>query len=1649
MRVYKVGGAGLHKSELRAVDKMEKNLQDSWQAYAGIVIADSQGSMEIDCLIITHDRVLVVELKEWNGTITSTNGIWYQNGRNRGKSPYQIKREHAQRIRNLLNNELDSFLGYGLHVETHVVLCGTATADNLPASEKEFIHSLDEFLTIRKDYESIVGQNGVANYFIKSGKERPNTERNLSYIHRFFDGPNVEPKSLKVGRYTASKDVAWFTHRENLYNEFKAHDEKMPTLEGLIRRWDFSQLGTKSALQTTWANIALRESKIGQYVRNQSVLPDYLLRSLNSLSEEDVTEDTCEVYELRKTHSRLDEYMAIDLDSWPKSKRIDVVRAALSPFGELHNLNIAHRDIALHNLWYASESATVLASGFAASYFEHKGTISEHRKLLQSSDIKLPEDELFEQSELIDPFRIDVFLLALVAYEICFSKRLDSSDTPEWIQPEEDLFGGALNSWFESALQWDPKERFSNAGEMLSEFNKLTSTEQEIGLEDNKIFEELMNSSLIRSDINPFNLLNVYPPYPGTESEAFAQLGSPNSKKLYLAQHDDSKVLVKLWSGVHIDKSDPAMNRRVKQFFSRLEDVKSAVLPTQSFIDFGVMQGGGIFLVTDYIQGETLSKYIDVTDLDNIDKAKLSTKIIELVDLFHNKGIYHGDLHPENILIDNHANDINLALIDLLDFGAESPVFNSDYSPSNPSSTDAFGRDRYSVYKMAKYILGDEISQIIQEEISRGLGKGDIVPISLTPLLKSVEDTLKPQDAMGKFERVEKAEPLLELCWGSPKFPEELKLLESLEEGLYFNAKWSNRGKGQLLDCYITGAKDTLQIQIDVEKRVITRMNLDQNIPLSSVISASSKSTAYINESIAVKQGSLCDQHPIVDIIMSLESVIDLIVEEFSDDSEEQLPLTEEERLSIKPIDIWKSLSETETDMRTTVSVESDEFKESASGILIPYSVVGNEQIEFDFDDRLLIYSGNFSEPFGEINPYESNANYLSIKVRFDSAIRKLKSGSILKIESIRNKSSRDLRKKALDRVLGNKAIISNLKDYFDPLSGIDRSELSSEPSIEFLRSTYDEPGKKINERQLEAFQELIKYGPVGVLQGPPGTGKTTFIAKFIHYLYEFEGVKNVLLVGQQHSAVDNVAIKVQELCAQKGNDLDTIRVGNETLIDERMLVSHSRSLQRKSMHRFHREYDLRVKGLAQRLHLPEGLISEVTRAYRTLSPLASLYDQLTLKYDDKAKKLGVTIFDNEELESIHTEREQTWEKIEKVVAKLFESSIGDLPKDTNQMFNKLNQIISSRFGINNPEKISRLKDVLLISKEWIDVLGGGEAGYEKFMLQTKQLVCGTLVGVGKPSLSIESAQFDWVIIDEAGRAQASELMVAMQSAKRVLLVGDHKQLPPFYHQDHLKFASKQLDVNADIFDESDFEKCFKACNGVTLNTQYRMIEPIGNLVSECFYANDMGKLYTGREDSPNWYHDLPSPWNTGVTWIDSTSDVGEARDKTGYINQIEVDSILCLLKKLTSKGVISNLESLVNKEAPFPIGIIAMYRAQRDLIEASLSKEEWMTPLRHLIKIDTVDSYQGQENQIIILSLVRDNRSKLQGFLKDSSRINVAISRAQERLVILGAQSMWKKDKSNSSLCNVLNFVEKQVESNSCDYQLISASALLGGNNE
>ncbi|MBD2812475.1 NERD domain-containing protein [Xenorhabdus sp. Vera] len=1650
MHLTIVGGAGLHASEVKAVSKMESEFQNSWHAYAGLVVADKQGSMEIDCLIITHDRLLLVELKEWNGIITTEKGKWFQNGKNRGKSPYAIKREQAQRLKNILKQEVEHRIGYFLNVEAHVVLCGNATPENIPASERPFVHTMGEFLALRNNYEAIVQTGSIGQFFVNSGKPRPNSEKCLPVICEFFEGTKVKAKELMVGNFVAQRKAPWFQHRNYIYEEFKAQDRDRPSVTGLIRRWDFNKLGTQNALQSTWSDIALRESRIGRFVRdNTTVLGDYLLHSVNDLSQDDITEDTCELYELRRTYSRLDDVIISEAKNWNKETRIDRVRALITPFSDLHSLKIAHRDIDPHNLWFAEDQNTILTSGFGAAFFPEAGTVSDHRRLLQSTPISLPEDKMSEGGEILDPFKLDVFLLASVAYQLCFGEGPlpTEDDVPEWKRPKTDPFNGELDQWFEKALSWVPEERFDSAIDMLSAFNGITATNEEHHSDADAVFDRLIHSPYIRQDLNPFVMLNAFPPLPERASEAFAALASQSNKKTYLSEKE-KVLLVKLWTNISITREQTGVNRRVLQFMQRIETIRNSKLLTPAVIDFGVMAQSGIFVATEYVDGETWSSYLAQRELQVEDKLTLASTLVKSVMDMHELQIAHGDLHVDNLLVSNNGErDKEILLLDLIDFGTESPVFNTHYGPSNPAVTDAFGRDRFATFLIVEELFGDTLPKIIESEIYHARDNEYGIPIALKPLLDAIEQSLLPEQEDEESNiPPEESQPLV-VYWSTSAFPSEAKLLEPVEDGYYVNCRWNrNPGYSDHLQCYITGSNAFLQVNIDVEKRKIINIRFIEGIPLSDVVSASRRSTAVLTRPIAVQNGSLSEGHPLLDVLMNLEPVIDAIVDKYSGEDVVE-SLTEEERLSIKPMDLWKALAQTEGDLRQAVTIESTDYKEALNGDpMLPYTCLDSSDLHIECDDTLLVYMQGKDEPFGEVNIQDTTSTFLAIKPNYSSALKQIRPGTILQIESIRNKSSRELRHRALERVLSGKAIIPNLMNYFDSNQKNLLHSMTDCPKIEEIRDLYDEPGRETNIKQLEAFQKLIEQGPVGVLQGPPGTGKTTFVSKFIHYLFVKCGVANILLVGQQHTAVDNVAIKAQELCLGQGLSLDTVRIGHEQLIDSRMLPSHTRSLQQKIRHKFHREYDLRIEALSKRLSLPLPLVRDAARLHRSLNLQLVILSQYKRERNQMIRIGGASQVGEAKLEALAAKENKVFNTIEKIIRSQFDSAIGELPHEPELILDKLLDILAASHGVNNPDHLQRLRDVLDLSQEWLDVLQSGEAGYERFMLKTKQLVCGTLVGVGRRSLELQDTQFDWVIIDEAGRAQASELMVAMQCAKRVLLVGDHKQLPPFYHKAHLRLASKKLEVNSEIFDESDFERAYKACDGVTLDTQYRMIEPIGDLVSACFYAEDIGKLHTGRSSSPEWYDNLPFPWSKGVSWIDSTTPNGEKSIGKGrYINPREIDLLNHLLRQLVECGAVKHLRDTVTNEQPYPIGIITMYRAQKEEIESSLSRAEWMGPLRELIKVDTVDSYQGQENKIIILSLVRDNNKALQGFLKDAPRINVAISRAQERLIVLGANRMWKKDNNDSALGKVFEYISEKAKKTPEQYHVLKGENILG----
>lgn len=120
------------------------------------------------------------------------------------------------------------------------------------------------------------------------------------------------------------------------------------------------------------------------------------------------------------------------------------------------------------------------------------------------------------------------------------------------------------------------------------------------------------------------------------------------------------------------------------------------------------------------------------------------------------------------------------------------------------------------------------------------------------------------------------------------------------------------------------------------------------------------------------------------------------------------------------------------------------------------------------------------------------------------------------------------------------------------------------------------------------------------------------------------------------------------------------------------------------------------------------------------------------------------------------------------------------------------------------------------------------------------------------------------------------------------------------------------------------------------------------------------------------------------------------------------------------------------------------MYAEQERLLLRLLSEQDWATGYRRLIKIDTVDSYQGKENRIIIVATTRNNSRYEQGFLSSRERVNVAISRAMDRLVIVGAARMWRERHQGSALGKVLAHIEQHRDGSG--FAMVQASGIAGG---
>ncbi len=646
-----------------------------------------------------------------------------------------------------------------------------------------------------------------------------------------------------------------------------------------------------------------------------------------------------------------------------------------------------------------------------------------------------------------------------------------------------------------------------------------------------------------------------------------------------------------------------------------------------------------------------------------------------------------------------------------------------------------------------------------------------------------------------------------------------------------------------------------------------------------------------------------------------------------------------------------------------------------------------------------------------------------------------LKDGDFVLFRTKQDRASYRKRKAALERLLDREGVLPGLLDLFDPACNKDATSYNiSVTDEDFARyDREDQHGNKIslNEQQREAFAKLLNYGPLSLLQGPPGTGKTEFIAAFVHFLVEKLDVRRILLVSQSHEAVNTAAERIRTHCGRLGTSLEVVRFSNrEGAVSHGLKDVYSHAITAEKRELFNAEYRYRVAALSDALGLDAEFISKVVEAelklFKQIDHLESLlksFENVGDEEDIKALKPIVVELN----ESIRTKLQ-----VDYGISLSQESKVSEAKSI-------LLSNICSEYGV-RPNEAKRVRALAQISRDIQDALSAERVNCDEFYARSRQLVTGTCVGIGQGHIGIHDNIYDFVISDEAARSIASELAIAMQSAKRVLIVGDHLQLPPLYSDAQKSALARRLGINdkhteLDEVLRSDFARAFNSEYGkqtsATLLTQYRMAPPIGNLVSHTFYGD---KLNNGDRAIPDIYEGAPNPLRSPVTWLD-TSSLGEhanhqKSERSGSIyNRCEAEQIIDLLKQISESGqFLTDLSNLKDKDDAL-IGVICMYAEQKRLIRQKFNQGIWSDGFKALVKIDTVDSYQGKENRIIILSLTRSDKQKSPGFLRTPSRINVAMSRAMDRLLIIGNAEMWKTHNKDKPLGQVISYMSDMGE--------------------
>lgn len=565
---------------------------------------------------------------------------------------------------------------------------------------------------------------------------------------------------------------------------------------------------------------------------------------------------------------------------------------------------------------------------------------------------------------------------------------------------------------------------------------------------------------------------------------------------------------------------------------------------------------------------------------------------------------------------------------------------------------------------------------------------------------------------------------------------------------------------------------------------------------------------------------------------------------------------------------------------------------------------------------------------------------------------------------------------------------------------------------------------RALDDRKRTAIETALGAADIFVVQGPPGTGKTSFIAELVEQTLAAQPEAKILIASQTNVAVDNALQRLAD-----GGLTNMVRVAgaDRKRVDE-------------SVH--HLLLDAQMKRWARevRKNAERHLGSRAAEAGLSASHLRAA---LLLQ------ELSVTLSQLEHLQAVGPdveEKQQAGFTTSLGVAPLLSTSVQEKVDALADLRDELVKDAQSEVGsdltlladmtaadalnavdalIGESRDAQRLLARLQLQGEWLQRISS-DAGLADTFLDQTSVIAGTCVGFLRHP-AVRDLEIDLCIVDEASRATVTEALVPMSRAKRWVIVGDTNQLPPV-DEDILRnkelMREHQLlpaDVSQTLFQR--LTDLLPEHSQVLLNQQYRMIRPIGDMISTCFYEE---KLQSPNTKGLGGY---PLGYGKPVLWLDTSAHGDDRREAApqgkgkSFANRAEARIVIDRLKVLNG-SIEKNVLELPDGQEQLEVLVIAPYVAQvADLKQQLASLREG---LRHLsITVMSVDAVQGREADVAIFSVTRSNSRGELGFIGPDywRRINVALSRARFGVTVVGDAGFIRG--TSGALKKVLTYIE------------------------